>query len=87
MVHTRQTKRKYAPQANPFMKMKDQDVQWDQPPTKKLKLTLLHKLKIAQSKLPHHPFAKRIANLTEALPQPEPKDNSCLFMIYPFADM
>ena len=37
----------------------------------------LYKMRIAQSKLPHNPFAaKRIANLTEGPLQQEPKDSS-----------
>ena len=57
MAHTKWMKRKYIPQANPYIKLKDQDVQssqWRPMP--------LHKMRIGWSKLPHNPFAvKRIA--------------------------
>ena len=77
MAHAKQTKGKYALQTYPYVKMKDQDVQRNQPPAKKWRPMPLQKVRIAQSKLLHNPFAaKRIANLTEVPPQPEPKDSS-----------
>ena len=59
--------------------MKDQNVQRNQPPTKKWRPIPLCKMRTTQSKLPHNPFAtKGIANLTEVPTQPEPKDSSHL---------
>ena len=53
--------------------MKSPDVQQqDQPPTKKLKLMPIHKLKNPQSKLPCNPFIKKAVNVAEAPPKPKP---------------
>ena len=72
MAHSKQMKRKYAPQANPYIKMKDQDVQENQPPIKKWKSTPLRKLRIIQSKLLQNPFAaKGSVKLADLSPQPE----------------